>query len=327
MLVLVLLAALLHGCGTKETNRTLAVVNGRQITESFVRDVVQIKARIREIKGKKVPDKEFATWANKEAERLFPELVSAETLSQGIEDAGIAPDTNDTALVLAKYNLSLRKKAKSPEDLYGYFGNLSEAFRLQFHRSCLFEAFKSHTANQEVSEAEIQEYYADLTYLTNVTAKIDRKGKANAEKAWNRLKVGEDWDVVARECSEDKLVDPANESFSKDWATVDKEGLGYPELAIALRTLHKGDFSKPLDVDEGLIIVKVMEEGGGRYILGRMLFRMAEKVEIPPRDEAIKEIRLSKVEKARADFSSDLKGKAVISYPCGTNFNFKVFGE
>ena len=317
------------GCDAAKESRTLAIVNGKPLTDAFVRDVVNVNAKIREFSGKKVAEKDFRDWANKEAARVFPGLVSAQILEDGLAAMGIASGTNETRRLLTQYNLILRRRATSPEELFGLFGDLAEAFKLQFGRSCLFEAFNVHFADQEVTEAEIDDLLDDKKMLESVAADIDKKGKANAEKAWQRLKAGEDWDKVAKECSEDKLVDSNNESFAKDWATVDKEGFGYPELAIALRTLHKGDFSKPLDVDEGLIIVKVIEEWKDtkKYTLARMLFRMAEPVTIPSRDEAREEIRAKKAFAKQDALVNDLKKKAVVTYPCGTNFNFKVFGD
>ena len=325
----VALLLFMFGCDASKESRTLAIVNGKPLTDAFVRDVVNVNAKIKEFSGKKVAEKDFRDWSNKEVARVFPGLVSAQILEDGLLAAGIAPGTNETRRLLAKYNMMLRRRARRPEELFGQFGDLADAFKLQFDRSCLFEAFNVHFAEQEVTDAEIDDLLDDKKVLESVAADIDKKGKEKAEKAWQRLKAGEDWDKVAKECSEDKLVDPNNESFAKDWATVDKEGFGYPDLAIALRTLHKGDFSKPLDVDEGLIIVKVVEEwkDSKKYTLSRMLFRMAEPVTIPSREEAREEIRAKKAFAKQDAFVKDLKEKAVVTYPCGTNFNFKVFGE
>lgn len=316
------------GCDVPKESRILAIVNGKPLTDAFVRDVVNVNAKISEFSGKKVAEKDFRNWANKESERIFPGLVSAQILEDGLAAAGIVAGTNETRRLLVKYNMMLRRRARTPEELFGQFGDLADAFKLQFGRSCLFEAFNVRFAEQEVTDAEIDDLLDDKNILKKVAADLDKKGKEHAYKAWERLKAGEDWDKVAKECSEDKLVDPHNESFSKEWATVDKEGFGYPELAIALRTLHKGDYSKPIDVDEGLIIVKVLAEGKDKkYALARMLFRMAEPVTIPSREEAREEIRAKKAFAKQDAFVKDLKEKAVVTYPCGTNFNFKVFGE
>ena len=327
-LVLTVLSLLfVCGCDSTPEPRNLAVVNGTPITDVQVRDGIRVKAKIREFGGKKIPEKDFKKWANKEAARAFPEFVTAKILEDGLLAAGITPGTNDTARVLAKYNLATRHRARTSEELAKAFGDLAEEFRYQFRRSCLFEAFNNHFRNPEVTDDEIEEFITDQEMVAKVAEQLDKTGKANAEKAWKRLNAGEKWETVAKECSEDKLVSPGNESFKDDWATVDKEGLGYPELAIALKTLKKGDYSKPLDVDEGLIIVKVLDEHPGKkYTLARMLFRMAEPVTIPSREEARVEVRQRKADRSREKFIKELRAKAVVTYPCGTNFNFKVFG-
>ena len=58
-----------------------------------------------------------------------------------------------------------------------------------------------------------------------------------------------------------------------------------------------------------------------------MLFRMAEPVKIPSEEEARIEVRQRKADQARESFIEELRAKAEVTYPCGTNFNFKVFGE
>ncbi len=318
----------ISGCDKTTTSRELAVVNGKPLTDAFLKGVVGVQAKIRQFSGKGVSEKEFTAWANKEAERVFPQLVMAEILAAGLEKEGIRAGTNEIHTVLMKYNRLLRRSARTPDELFREFGDLADDFRCQFERSCIFEASNVHFGKQEVSEEEVADYLDDKRILTEMAAALDKKGRENATNAWQRLNNGDDWQVVAKECSEDKLVSPENEDFKDEWATVGQDGMGYPELAIALRTLHKGEYSKPLDVDEGLIIVKVLEElPEKRCTLARMLFRMAEPVEIPTREAAREELRVTKAAKAQEAFYENLKSSAAVLYPCGTNLVFNVFGE
>jgi len=49
-------------------------------------------------------------------------------------------------------------------------------------------------------------------------------------------------------------------------------------------------------------------------------------VTLPSREDARDELRLNKASQKQEAFIENLKAKAVVTYPCGTNFNFKVFG-
>jgi hypothetical protein len=314
------------GCSKAPEPRALAVVNGRVITDQYLRDVVLIQARMQRMSGKKVPgEKGFSKWANSKAIATFPSLVSAEMLLDGIEKAQIVPDSNDVRAVLFKYNHNMRARANTPEELYGLFGEQKKEFERQFHRSCQMQAYNRHFANQTVSEEEIAELIDEKKAIKDMSDKIDALGRKNAEAAWQRLAAGEDWNTVAEECSEDKLVHAPNESLKDEWGVFGPDALGYPDLAIAIRSMHVGDFSKPIDIDEGIVIVKVTEEGEGYHRLARMLFRMAEPVKIPNEEEAKSEIIDRKAKAAQEIFLKKLRKEVVVTYPSGTNFNFTVF--
>lgn len=323
--IVVFTMMLVSGCGKAPEPRQLAVVNGKAITDAYLRDVVRVQAKISELSGKKVSDEPFQVWGNKRADEIFPSIVTGEILAQAIEKAGIVPESNDIQRVFAKYNKLTRQKASTPEELFNKFGELSDEFKVQFERSCLLEAYGNHFNNPGITDEEVEELIWERDALAKFAVTLDKKGKENANKAWERLKAGEVWDIVAEECSEDRLVNPQNEDFKNLWGIFGPDGLGYPALAAALPNLNPGDYSMPIDVDEGLIIVKVLERGHGYWKLARMLFRMAEPVTVPTAEVAREEIRDRKAADAKKGFMERARNEAEVTYPAGTNFNFRVF--
>lgn len=313
------------GCTKAPEPRQLAVVNGKAITDAYMRDVVRVQAKISELSGKKVSDDPIEVWGNKRANEIFPSIVTGEILAQAIEKAGIAPDTNDIQRVFAKYNKMTRQKSATPEELFEKFGELCEEFKVQFERSCLLEAYANHFNNPGITDEEVEDLIWERESLAKFAVMLDEKGKEHANKALERLNAGEDWDIVAEECSEDRLVNPANEDFKNFWGMFGPDGLGYPALAAALPNLNPGDYSMPIDIDEGLIIVKVLERGHGYWKLARMLFRMAEPVTVPTAEVAREEIRDRKAANAKKGFMERARNEAEVTYPAGTNFNFHVF--
>lgn len=91
--------------------------------------------------------------------------------------------------------------------------------------------------------------------------KSDEEAKAKAQKAYDRLKKGEEWDVVVKELSEDK--GSANRGGEFGYLTRGDrrvERLEYQDLVKAAFSLKKGEYSEPIKTREGWRIIKVVEE-------------------------------------------------------------------
>lgn len=315
------------GCSSHGDETVLAVVNGHQLTAEYVKNVVLIQARMAELAGRAIDSKAFANWANSRAMQIIPQLVSAELLEEEIRRAGVQPTEADELKVLTGYNRATSQKAPNLEALAPLFGEQERAFREQFARSLRFAAYWRHQRSDAVSAKDVAGFYAAKSNDVRRAAWIDKTARERGEKAWARLQRGEPWEKVAADCSEDKLVDETNAEFARDWATVGLDGFGYPELAKAIFNLEVGQFSKPVETEEGLMIVKVTEKAGNNKTLARILFRMAQPVEVPAEDEAREQLASERAERAQLALQERLMKEATIEYPLGSNFVYRIWEE
>ena len=302
-------------------------VNGRSITADSVRDIVLLQARMMQLARNPIQADQFTNWANNVAMQLVPGLVSSELLNDAILRSGESPDEEDVAKTLTNYCYSCGFSITNRETLAEYFGPLKAVFNEQFERSARFAAYARRHFSQEVTEAEISEHFSNLSNQVQVAEMIDKSARKKAEAAWGRLKAGEAWEKVAKDCSEDKFYLAENEKFSCEWADVGLDGFSYPELAAALPTLKKGDYSRPLETEEGLLIVKVIDVIGNTKRLARIMFRMAQPVVIPSAEEVRAKLTAERYQLAQLAFLERLRKEAKIDYPMGTNFTYLIWKD
>ena len=321
----IVVALLLAGCEKAPQEDVFVVVDGRAITETAVSNIVLVQARMLELSGRKVDDKIFGLWANRHATEIIPGLISSELLQIAAEKEGVKPTQDDFDETLAKYNRSCGRAGLSLEELAKLFGEVKEPFLNQFERSKTLLAYGRKHFVAEVSESDVSSYLARMTNRVEYGRRIDARARKNADDAYARLKKGESWEAVAKDCSEDTLIDEENEDFYKTWVVTDLAGFGYEALAAALPTLKAGDISKPIEIDEGLVIVKVNSIEGGKYDLGRIIFRMAEPVEIPTPEAARRILQKEMSKKAQVECLADISANARMEYPKGTNFVVRIW--
>lgn len=323
---LALALALGTGCHEKPVDTVFAVVNGRSITANYVRDVVLIRAKMSELSGHRIPEDKFVHWANGLAAKALSGLISAELLDAELIRRGEEAEQTDVEKTLAGYCQGMSKPMTNVNELARLFGPQEAAFRVQFARSARFSAFNRRHV-PPVTERDVADYLRGQSNRLEWAKKIDAIAWQRARKACERLGNGESWASVAKDCSEDALQDEANASFAEEWATVGADGFGYPELALALPKLEAGAWSQPVETDEGLLVVKVIERTKDKWTLARMLFRLAEPVEIPSVEEVRMELPLQRQHEVQLNLQRELMKKAKIEYPLGTNFTCQIWAD
>ena len=327
IIAMMVLVSAIAGCHREEArvqeNPVIVIIDGRQLTANDIRDIVLVRTKMMQLSGMKLSGTTLTNWMNSCAAQILPSIVSAELLEAEIKRVGETPEEEDWVKTLKDYNKATRQKAKTIDELAAMFGESEGAFRRQAERSALFRAYNRRHMPKPPTKDDLPEFYASLTNKIKMANSIDAGARSRGEAAWKRLEAGEEWEKVAKECSEDTLIDEANEEFASDWATVGPDGMGYPALAKALPDLNKGDWSKPLEIEEGLVIVKVVDVVGDRKVLARMMFRMAQPVDVPE-DEGAALMVLDKQRKDKftENLLESLRKKANIENPMGETFKY-----
>ena len=172
--------------------------------------------------------------------------------------------------------------------------------------------------------AKIRQRFDDYNAMSKATNQlVFARGKAICE----RVRGGEDFFTIAREMSEEY-----EDSDVKDgvWGEFMRGEFDNAAVADAVFSLPVGGISDPIDTDEGLMIIKVIERTGSDSAVaieaatakvGRILLRLVEDME-NVENEAVLRNRISraKIERIITPWVAQLREKARIEYPNGTNF-------
>jgi len=307
--------------------RVFAVVNGESVTEDDVRTAIMVQAKSMELAGQPIAEKHFARWANAAVAQMIGGLINTRLMEQEIRREKLEVLPEDREKVLKVYSERTAQEVTSVELLAEKFGELKDAVRRQFETSVGLAAYERVHWTDSVSDAFVRQYYALMSNDFQRVQAIDAEAHVKADKAYARLKSGEAWNVVALS-SEDTLDNPAAERYARDWTWVGEDAMGITALAAALPTMKVGEFTAPLDTPYGLMIVKLLEKDKKLYHLSRILFRMAEPVNLPDNEADVRTIIVEQLrDSRRASTLERLQKSAKIEYPMGTNITYQIWKE
>jgi hypothetical protein len=314
--------------GTNLCDVALAVVDGKPLTAAEVKDAVLVAAKSHSLsKGLKKAAAPTGRRANLMAMRLTPQLISSLVLENELDRRRLVSTKESDAEVLARYNKKFNCNAKTPEELCALFGDLAPAFRRQFARESRYREMFSRESELKVAKTDIDKYYSDLSNRIARCAMINQRATNNLEQAWNELASGVPWDVVATNYTEDALLEESFADNWKDWMSLDLKKIEPMELMVAISKLKPGEYTKPIDTDDGLVIVKLVDRDGDFCSLARILARMAVKVDIPDHAAAENAVRKKKEVEFQKEILAKLRKNANIHYPFGKKFAFKIWEE
>ena len=315
-------------CSAAETNTVetvYAVVCGHPLKTGDVKSAVLIKAKIREFRRKPVPAKQFNSWANHVAAKTIPELVQRELFLKGLDDRKVVATPEATKDILSRYNALLRLKAKTLEELAAPFGKLSPEFRRQLDFETRAEAFYRQSPKTVITPRMITNEVKRIASLRARSVAANEQAEKKAKAAYDRLKAGEDWVKVAEDVSEDDLIDEENgEHFHREWETLPLKE--FPEeIATAIAGLKPGEFTKPIETADGLMIVKFVQKADEGYTCVRIGFRLAIVPEIPSEEVVRKKLRKESTVELQRGLIDSVRAANPVVYPMGKKFAVKIW--
>ena len=324
------LAAILAGCGRGGADgvagqSVYVVVNGRPVTVEYVSNAVMVAARTMELAHRPVLKKNFARWANRMATARSRTFVSSEMIDQELVRRGVEPTAESDKSELAKYNDTLRGKYASVVELADAYGGLKPAFMDLFRKGSRLAAYMATKEELRISEEDIAKHIERTRSIIARSEEVNRRAKENGEKAYARLAAGEDWETVAKDCSEDE--EERGKFPWQEWETFRLQDFFLPEVSLALAGKAKGFVTRPLDTEQGLMIVKVLDEEKGIFTCARILFRMTDVPELPTHDEAARALKERRSRSIQQKLFNESREKAKVEFPNGTNNVLRVWKE
>ena len=226
------------------------------------------------------------------------ELIDAELVRQGAEEAGISVSGDEMELRMER----ARAQAGSEADLEAMLerrGLTREQFRELLLLDLLLD--KLARASMTIDEQEIKDFYAehreDYAVGAQVKARMMLLGsKADAQAILETLNQGGDFAGLATALS----LDPATKDRGGEMGWFEREDYARP-IADAAFALQPGELSGPIEAPDGWVILQVEERKDAGY-------RPLEEV----RDEVRGRIDRAKLPSAREDWILAARERATV---------------
>lgn len=324
---LLLAVSLVCGCAEDPLGKIVyARIDQESVTAADVRDAVSIRLKLDELKGKTIPAANLDRRRNGMAAKIIPQLVSARMMKIYLDRENLRRTEDSDRQVLAKYNRSLKTDCKSVDELAGKFGDLESAFRRHFADESRVCALDIKRGLYAITDEDKARYYSSTSNQIRQAAMFTKRARENADLAWRRLEDGEPWDAVAKEVTEDRLIDEERQDFWKEWDAVPETAYPYPEVIRALEGIGENRYTRPFESEMGMLIVKVNKiDADGTRICSRILFRMGKEIDFVPENRLEDFLRRRKVADGHRELLDEIGETVKFEYPQGESFKVTIW--
>ena len=281
--ILAVLALLLFGCSKEQPKEVqskvgvLLSVGGRELTVSNLNDKIEMMVRIRSLADKPPSKKELKDW-KATLKTTYPDVfIMQAVIADYAREKGISIDKATTAYYQKKAVRRLNsKKIKNYKQLRKKLGSFAKVLDERIVEEALLNEVRKHIAHANPTNfppdyvkarcQERKDYNARMV-LTNAVI------YARATNVWEQLKSGADFGELAQKYTE-------IESEAKDKGELGVIGLQQiqdePKFAQVLRDLKVGEFSAPVEADNGVSIIRMDSKNVEKdeYGFSRIYFRL-----------------------------------------------------
>ena len=263
---------------------------------------------------------------------IINDFVSRQLLFQEAthKKISVLPD----ARVIAEngVNAIATRQKKTLEQFYVSLGENGTLLKTMVAEDALIHSLHlaQHADRLRVTDADIDARLAELTAYNDMCIATNKLVMAKGRELYEQLKADADFATLAREASAFNDEEPDG-----DWGVFYPHEIEDPNVRkAAFDLLPVGGISEPLDTEEGLVIIKVLErEGAGadsvvtlnalRAHLARIVLPLADggaDYTLPSRDEVRKYLERQRLMTVQHETLRPLRAAAHIEYPNGTNF-------
>ena len=272
--------------------------------------------------------------AEKMKHRMFPsqqrQLMSKMLLLNAAENEGLQPDAADIELVkqdiLCAYGRNSLMGFKAVEKRLSK--DAGAALETKIKEDALVFAYFRKRAPEAFAFTD-EEYLAVSNHVNDLNRKSDelmQQQRKLAQEVYGKLKKGADFATVAKEHS----VTTKEDMDGYLWGEYAPSEIPYPEVKAAVAGLKPGQFTAPLELEDGIHIIKLLKRTGAgvesavtinpeEVTLGRIVLNRPSTYSLGSRTAVARSNRDEKLEPLQQAWLKDLKAKARIEYPSGTN--------
>jgi len=303
--------------GGVAADEVIVKVNGTALTQSQLNRRVGLMLKVVTGNNPKITDQALESTSN-QLYQTFPQVFVMRTL---VSDYAAKEKIQVPAATLEKYQkLALRKmqylRVKDYASLRKKLGGDAALFDEQVREEALLAAVKDHVV--AANPTNLPPGYADQVlkdsraYNARMTA-TNALIYARATNVWEQLKSGAEFaDMIQRHSQLDE------ERLHKgEWGTFDRKILGeFPQVLKWVLKAYPGDFSPPLEGDNGLLILRLdsKDDEKDEYALTRIFFQLPLFADELSEAELTEQVRKEHGEKVWQETVERLRAQAKIEF-------------
>ena len=316
--ILAVLAVMLVGCSKEQPKvGVLLSVAGRDLTVSNLNAKVEMMGRVRSLSGKPVPAEELKRW-KAGLKESYPEVFITQAV---LADYAQLKGIQIKKATLSYYQKKAVKRLRSPKikkysQLRKKVGSLAPMLDERITEEALVNEVRKFISNENPTNfppefvklrcQQQKDYNARMT-LTNAVI------YARATNVWEQLKGGADFVEMVRKYTE---IEAEVAEKGELGVLGLKQVQGEPMFEKALGELKVGEFSGPIEGDNGLMIIRMDTKDVARdeYGISRIYFRLPMFVKVLSEKQMEKRLRKEHNERIVGEKIAELVRSAKVEY-------------
>jgi len=317
-----------------EPTDIIVSVNGKALTRKEHDDKLDLQVLLYSLKRPSATKASLDVFRTSRAEKAVADYVVMQLVLQEGQRLGIrvSPEDMAAAELRAWRNVSPRRTGDNFTSALGSKAPLfKKAVADEEHARATRNALFSDRL--EISEADIDRVKKRMEDWNAVYADSNRVVMARGEEIVRELRAGADFAEMAKEVSQ---FQPETGELWGEFTHAEIEDKTLRDLAFSLPV---GEVSDPVDTEDGLVIIRVLERVDGAAIdsplatqvatvtLARILLLMYNPYEETSRDQVRTMIFKDRNAKIQQEWMPKLFETARIEYPNGTNLWTKSKGS
>ena len=319
-------AAVTTAYSSLATNAVVVVVNGRALTKAELEARVSLTIAMAKSNGRAPGDLNAPPVKNRLLRKEASRFVAEALLIDAASKAGTAINTNSYALAQRQIVAAFAANTGTFENFRSHLSTKCKAqLDARLNDSALIYSYIVNEVGEdaEVTEADIKDVVDFAEKAKSDAEKALAEQRQKADQLYNRLVAGEEFEQVACES-----FTAEDDSETGEWGDFSYSSLKmlYPDIAKAVDTMNVGEFTKPLELDDAIYLIKldgIKPSGDGSrdsevMSLKRIVIALPVLYEVGTKEAIRCDLTLERINKFQAEtLLPRLREQAEISYPNG----------
>ena len=315
--------ASLTGCersacpGSAAARRPVVSVDGAVLTRGQLDARVELMLKLARRGNPKLSESAYLSLSN-QLVKTYPKVFVPRAL---VSHYAAREQIETPPATLQRFRqLALRRvpflRARSYEAVLKALGDDAGLFDGQVREEALMDAVKAHVIAANPTNLPPDYATVRLAEIRDYNARMEATNRlihAQADKVWRKLKAGEPFEKMVEAYTEL----PEERADKGEWGLLDRKLLeDSPALLRAVSALKPGEFTAPVEGDNGLMIARLDEknEQNEEYALSRIYFRLPMYAREAPAAELIAEAQRKHGERVWAETLATWEKQAKIEY-------------